>query len=59
MIGMAKTYNIPLDRLPYVLPGSFPMTDAEADALKREIAGLRVPFALIIGDTASQLLPRR
>jgi hypothetical protein len=57
MIGMAKAYKLPLDRLPYVLPGSFPMTEDEADALKRDIAGLGVPLALIVGDTASSFFP--
>ena len=57
MIAMAKTYNIPLDQFPYVLPGGFPMTDDEADALKVEIAGLGVPFVLIVGDTASSFFP--
>ena len=57
MIGMAKTYNLPLNQLPYVLPGSFPMTEEEADALKRDIAGLGVPLALIVGDTASSFFP--
>ena len=57
MIGMAKAFKLPLDRLPYVLPGSFPMTEEEADALKRDIAGLGVPLALIVGDTASSFFP--
>ena len=57
MIAMAKTYKLPLDRLPYVLPGGFPMTEEEADALKRDIAGLGVPLALIVGDTASSFFP--
>jgi AAA domain len=57
MIGMAKAFNLPLGRLPYVLPGSFPMTEEEADALKRDIAGLGVPLALIVGDTASSFFP--
>jgi hypothetical protein len=57
MIGMAQTYKLPLNRLPYVLPGSFPMTEDEATALKRDIAGLRVPLALIVGDTASSFFP--
>jgi hypothetical protein len=57
MIGMARAYKLPLDRLPYVLPGSFPLTEDEADALKRDIAGLGVPLALIIGDTASSFFP--
>lgn len=57
MLGMAKAYNLSFDRLPYVLPGSFPMTDDEADALKAEIGGLGVPMALIIGDTAASFFP--
>jgi hypothetical protein len=57
MIGMARAFNLPLNRLPYVLPGGFPLTEEEADALKRDIAGLGVPLALIVGDT--QLLPGR
>jgi hypothetical protein len=57
MIGMAKTYNMPTAKLPYVLPGSFPLTEEEADALKRDIAGLGVPLALIVGDTASSFFP--
>jgi len=57
MIGMAKAYNLPLDRLPYVLPGSFPMNEDEADALKRDIAALGVPLVLIVGDTASSFFP--
>jgi hypothetical protein len=57
MIGMAKTYNLPAASLPYVLPGSFPLTEAETDALKRDIAGLGVPLALIVGDTASSFFP--
>jgi len=57
MIGMAKAYRIPEDHLPYVLPGSFPMTEEEAEALKRDIAGLRIPLALIVGDTAAAFFP--
>lgn len=57
MIGMAKAFNIPLDRLPYVLPGSFPMTEEGAEALKRDIAALGVPLVLIIGDTAASFFP--
>jgi hypothetical protein len=57
MIGMALAYNLPRNRLPYVLPGSFPMTEDEADALKRVIAGLGVPLAMIVGDTASSFFP--
>ena len=33
------------------------MTEEEADALKRDIAGLGVPLALIVGDTASSFFP--
>jgi hypothetical protein len=57
MIGIARTYNIPPDRLPFVLPGSFPLDDKEADALKKEIAALGVPLVLIVGDTASSFFP--
>jgi hypothetical protein len=57
MIGMAVAYNIPLAKLPFVLPGSFPLDDAEVDALKKEIAGLGVPLVLIVGDTASSFFP--
>jgi hypothetical protein len=57
MIGMAKAYNIRHDRLPYVLPGSFPLDEKEADALKKEVAALGVPLALIVGDTASSFFP--
>ena len=57
MIGMARSYNIPPDRLPFILPGSFPLDDKEADALKKEIAGLGVPLVLIVGDTASSFFP--
>jgi hypothetical protein len=57
MIGMAKTYNLPRDQLPYVLPGGFPMIEAQAEALKSAIAGLGVPLALIVGDTASSYFP--
>ena len=57
MIGMAKRYDLPHDQLPFILPGSFPMTELEATALKRDIAGLRVPLAAIVGDTASSFFP--
>ena len=57
LIGMAKAYNLPHDLLPYVLPGGFPLNDDEAKALKRDIAGLGVPLALIVGDTASSFSP--
>jgi hypothetical protein len=54
---MARTYNIPPDRLPFILPGSFPLDDKETAALKEEIAALRVPLVLIVGDTASSYFP--
>jgi hypothetical protein len=54
---MARAFNLPLNRLPYVLPGSFPMTEEEADSLKVSIAGLGVPLAMIVGDTASSFFP--
>jgi hypothetical protein len=57
MIGMANAYNLPRERLPYVLPGGFPLTEPEAEALQREIAALGVPLALIVGDTASSFFP--
>jgi AAA domain len=57
MIGMAKAYNLPHDRLPYVLPGGFPLTEDEAETLKGDIAALGVPLALIVGDTASSFFP--
>jgi hypothetical protein len=57
MIGMARTYKLPVDRLPYVLPGSFPMCEDELNALKRAITQLAVPLAMIIGDTASSFFP--
>ncbi len=57
MIGMALTYNIPRERLPFVLPGSFPLDDDAATKLQKEIAKLGVPLVLIIGDTASSFFP--
>jgi hypothetical protein len=57
MIGMAKAFNLPLDRLPFVLPGAFPLNDEEAEVLKRDIAALGVPLAMIVGDTASSFFP--
>ena len=57
MIGMANAYNIPRERLPYVLPGSFPLTEEQAEALKEDIHRIGVPFALIVGDTASAFFP--
>jgi hypothetical protein len=57
MIGMARALNIPHDRLPFVLPGSFPLDEKAADVLKREITALGVQLALIVGDTASSFFP--
>ena len=57
MIGLARTFDLPLSRLPYVLPGAFPLTEEEADALKKDIAALGVPLALILADTASSFFP--
>jgi hypothetical protein len=57
MIGTARAYNIPTDRLPFVLPGSFPLTEDAAAALEGDIAALGVPLALIVGDTASSFFP--
>jgi hypothetical protein len=54
---MAREYTLPLDRLPYVLPGGFPLTEDEADGLKRDIAALGVSLTLIVGDTASSFFP--
>ncbi len=57
MIGMVKAYGLPRERLPYVLPGGFPMDDEAADWLKLEIASLGIAFSLIIGDTAASFFP--
>lgn len=57
MIGMAHTYRIAPERLPYVLPGAFPFEPEEVEALKEAIARIGVSFALIIGDTASSFFP--
>jgi len=57
MIAMARAYKIPLDRLPYVLPGAFPLNEDEIEKLKGLIKALGVPLALIIGDTASSFFP--
>jgi AAA domain len=57
MIGMAEAFKLPRDQLPYVLSGGFPLNEQEAEALQRDIAGLRVPLALIVGDTASSFFP--
>jgi hypothetical protein len=57
MHGMAGAYKLKPAQLPFVLPGHFPLNDSEADALKRAIANLGIPFALIVGDTASSFFP--
>jgi hypothetical protein len=57
MLGMAATFRLRPQQLPYVLPGSFPMTEEEADALKRDMAAVGVLFSLIIGDTAASFFP--
>jgi hypothetical protein len=57
MHGMAGAYKLKPAQLPYVLPGNFPLDDQEADALSQEIAGLGVPIALILGDTAASFFP--
>ncbi len=57
MIGMAKACRLPPGKLPYVLPGSFPLSEEAADDLKVAIAGMGIPFALIVGDTASAFFP--
>jgi hypothetical protein len=57
MIGMAKACKIPLNQLPYVLPGAFPFAEEEVEALRQAITGLGVDLALIIGDTASSFFP--
>jgi AAA domain-containing protein len=46
LIGMAKAFNLPINQLPYVLPGSFPLTDEEVEALKKEIKALGGAFLL-------------
>jgi AAA domain len=55
--GMCRSYNLTLEQLPYVLPGNFPLTEEEADLLKRDIAALGVQLSLIVGDTASSFFP--
>jgi hypothetical protein len=57
MIGMAKAFKIPANKLPYVRPGCFPIDQAGVDKLKAEIAAIGVDFTLIIGDTASSFFP--
>lgn len=55
--GMCLAYGLKAARLPYVLPGNFPMTEDEATRLKADIAALGVPLCLIVGDTASAFFP--
>ena len=57
MIGLAKAFNLKRELLPYVLPGGFPLTGQEGEALKKSIDSLGVPLALIVGDTASSFFP--
>lgn len=57
MLGMGRAFNLKPEQMPYVLPGSFPMTEEEAEKLRRDIDALGVPFALIIPDTAASYFP--
>ena len=57
MHGMVGAYKLEQGQLPYVLPGNFPLNEAEAEALKRNIVGLGVPLTMIVGDTASSFFP--
>jgi AAA domain len=57
MHGMAAYFNLKASEMPYVLPGNFPLNEQEADALIRDLNGLRVPLSAIIGDTASSYFP--
>jgi len=57
MLGEARAHNLSSRQLPYVLPATFPMTDDEADILRREIAAFSIPFTLIICDTAASFFP--
>jgi hypothetical protein len=57
MLGLQRAYKLRGDQLPYVLAGSFPMNDEEAEALKVKIKALNIPFALIVGDTAASFFP--
>lgn len=57
MLGMARAFNIPSKQLPFVLPATFPMTEAAAEILRQQIAALGVPIALIIPDTAAAFFP--
>jgi hypothetical protein len=57
MLGMCGAMNLRNDQLPYVLPGSFPLDEEGAAALKQDIDALGVPLSLIVGDTASSFFP--
>ena len=57
MLGMARKFGLPAKQLPYVLPATFPLTEADAEVLRRDIAALGVPFVLIIPDTAASFFP--
>jgi phage/plasmid primase-like uncharacterized protein len=57
MIGMVKAFNIAVDRLPYALPATFPLSEQEADKLRQDISALGVPFVLIIEDTFAAFFP--
>ena len=57
MHGMAREFGLTEEQMPYVLPGNFPMTPEEAEALQQEIADMGIPFCLIIGDTAASFFP--
>lgn len=55
MAGMRLAFN--LSTLPFVFPHAFPMTEEETATLRQHIENLRVPLALIIGDTAASYFP--
>ena len=57
MLGMARAFNLTSKQLPYVLPATFPMTEAEAEILRQQIAALAVPLSLIIPDSAAAFFP--
>lgn len=57
MIGMCAAFRFGSLELPYVLARSFPMGEEEALMLRREIEAMRMPLALIVGDTAASFFP--
>lgn len=57
MIGMVRTCSLAPNQLPYVLPATFPMNEEEAEILRRDLVALKIPFSLIIGDTAASFFP--